>query len=347
VEGVTDLNHTSTLTGLQKALQGSRKNGAVDVIFTKLAVDLQTLDEETVEVEVPAHLAILCEAIGCDAVCIGLFDPGVMTLERVFSARATFSGCNPEVLQGRSLDDLPWLGNCTEHLRLYGINDTSSPESDQQSDAEVFASLHIGAMMLVGFDVRGRKAGFMGFFYGQPQTNWNVEHQLLLKLLSTSFASGLSLLRTAASLAVVEERDALLISTANDGTWDFDAINNVMRYSPRWQAIMGFSQEEIDREAPDWKKLVHVEDLAQVQIKLRSTLPVKVNCLRVYTGCVVAMVNGVGYSVVQKVCLMIRGVCGGWSALKPISPNKKFTKRRCFVRKRVPRLRCSQSATVL
>ncbi|MBT77462.1 MAG: EAL domain-containing protein [Gammaproteobacteria bacterium] len=112
----------------------------------------------------------------------------------------------------------------------------------------------------------------MGFFYGQPQTNWNVEHQLLLKLLSTSFASGLSLLRTAASLAVVEERDALLISTANDGTWDFDAINNVMRYSPRWQAIMGFSQEEIDREAPDWKKLVHVEDLAQVQIKLREHL---------------------------------------------------------------------------
>ncbi len=272
MEGVTDLNHTSTLTGLQKALQGSRKNGAVDVIFTKLAVDLQTLDEETVEVEVPAHLEILCEAIGCDAVCIGLFDPGVMTLERVFSARATFSGCNPEVLQGRSLDDLPWLGNCTEHLRLYGITDTSSPESDQQSDAEVFASLHIGAMMLVGFDVRGRKAGFMGFFYGQPQTNWNVEHQLLLKLLSTSFASGLSLLRTAASLAVVEERDALLISTANDGTWDFDAINNVMRYSPRWQAIMGFSQEEIDREAPDWKKLVHVEDLAQVQIKLREHL---------------------------------------------------------------------------
>jgi len=64
----------------------------------------------------------------------------------------------------------------------------------------------------------------------------------------------------------------LLVCTANDGTWDFDAINNVMHYSPRWRSIMGFTQEEIEREAPDWKKLVHMDDLARVQMKLREHL---------------------------------------------------------------------------
>jgi len=262
----------STLTGLQKALQDSRKNGGVDVAFTKLAIDLQTLAEESAESTLNAHLETLCESIDCDAVCIGLFDPDVTTLERVFAARSAFSACNPEVLQGLSLDSLPWLGNCLEHLRLCSLTDTSEPGPEQQGDAEVFASLHIGAMLVVGFDVRGQKAGFMAFCYGQPQVEWNVEHQLLIKLLSTSFASGLAQLRTAASLADVEERDALLLCTANDGTWDFDAINNVMHYSPRWRAIMGFTQEEIDREAPDWKKLVHMDDLARVQIKLREHL---------------------------------------------------------------------------
>jgi hypothetical protein len=177
VGGDIDLNQSSTLTGLQKALQGSHKTGALDVVVTKLAVDLQTLSEETAETTISACLETLREAIDCDAVCIGLFDPDALTLERVFACRAAFSACNPEVIQGLLLDDLPWLGSHLDHLRLFSIADTTAPGPGQESDAEVFAGLHIGAVMLVGFDVRGHKAGFMAFFYGQPQVNWNVEHQ--------------------------------------------------------------------------------------------------------------------------------------------------------------------------
>ena len=46
VGGDSVLNHSSTLTGLHKALQGSRKSGALDFSAMKLAVDLQTLSEE-------------------------------------------------------------------------------------------------------------------------------------------------------------------------------------------------------------------------------------------------------------------------------------------------------------
>jgi len=266
------LNHSSTFTGLKKALQGTRKNGVLNVDLIKLAVDLQTLGETIDETAIVSYMETLRESIECDAVCIGLFDADATTLENVLAARATFSVCNPEVLQGMSLEDLPWLGSRLEHLRLFSMADTSAPGPGQETDAEVFTGFHIGATMLVGFDVRGRKAGFMAFFYGQPQAEWNVEHQLLIKLLCTSFSSGLAQVRAAASLADVEERDALLISTANDGTWDFDAINNVMNYSPRWRAIMGFTDEDIEREAPDWKKLVHMDDLARVQMKLREHL---------------------------------------------------------------------------
>lgn len=266
------MDHASTLTGLQKALQGGRQAGTLDVVFTKLAVDLQTLRDEDADVTLLAGLETLRESIGVDAVCIGLIDAQGLALYRVLSARATFAACNPEVLQGTALEDLPWLGGALQHLRLVGIADTGRPESGQEHDAAILAGLHIGALLTIGFDVRGQKAGFLAFCYGRPQAEWSVEHQLLIKLCGTSFASGLSQLRTDAGLADLEEREALISRTANDGTWDFDALNNVMHYSPRWCAIMGYSEEEVQREAPDWKKLVHMDDLARVQIKLREHL---------------------------------------------------------------------------
>ena len=53
------MKHSSTLTGIQKALQGSRKSGTLDFVATKLAVDLQTLTEETAETKIPAYLDTL------------------------------------------------------------------------------------------------------------------------------------------------------------------------------------------------------------------------------------------------------------------------------------------------
>ena len=94
------MDHSSTLTSLQKALTGSRTPGGLDVLYTKLAVDLQSLDEATVEPRLQNILETLCEAIECDAVCIALLDVGCEFMEQMYVARSTFSACNPEVLKG-------------------------------------------------------------------------------------------------------------------------------------------------------------------------------------------------------------------------------------------------------
>ena len=41
------INHSSTLTGLQRALHGNRTAGGVDVLYTKVAVDFQNLEQDT------------------------------------------------------------------------------------------------------------------------------------------------------------------------------------------------------------------------------------------------------------------------------------------------------------
>jgi diguanylate cyclase (GGDEF)-like protein/PAS domain S-box-containing protein len=243
------LDHGSTLTSLQKALTGSRTPGGLDVVYTKLAVDLQNLADDDVEARLQNILETLCEAIECDAVCIALLDAAGESMEQMYVARSTFSACNPEVLKGTPLVELPWLDEHLSHMRLLSIADTQAPDPGWEKDAARLVELQIGSAMFVGFEIAGKRAGFLAFFYGQPHDSWSVDHQLLIKLLGTSFASGLNRLRTGKSLAEVEERDALMICTANDGSWDFDALNNVMHFSPRWKAIMGYADDEID-ESP-------------------------------------------------------------------------------------------------
>lgn len=266
------MDHTSTLTGLHQALGGSRTAGGLDVVYTKLAVDLQNLSPDDPAATLNRCVETLRDAVQCDAVCFVLLDDTGTEVESVYAACATFSPCNPAVLQGIALEELPWLQSGLEHLRLQGIADTAAPRPGQEIDAARLAELRMGAFLAVGFQARNRPAGFLALCYGQPQAAWSADHQLLLKLLGSSFAAGLNRLRDEFSLRQLEEREEIMIRTANDGTWDFDAINNVMLFSPRWKAIMGYTDEALAESPPDWRRLVHPDDLAKVQAKLRDHL---------------------------------------------------------------------------
>jgi len=266
------VDYSSTLTGIQASLGGGRSVGGLDVVFTKLAVDLQNLDADFGEASLPRNLEILRDAIDCDSVCVALLDDAGESIRQIFAARSPFSPCNPEVLTGAALADWPWLSGRLAHLRLLGIHDTTDAPHSQSADARQLAQLRIGAVMLVGFHTAGRLAGFIAFCYGQPQPEWSADHQLLIKLLGSSLASGLERLSSVEALKEIAERDELMIRTANDGSWDFDALNNRMTFSPRWQSIMGYTDDDLVNDAPDWQRLVHPDDLARVQIRLREHL---------------------------------------------------------------------------
>ena len=266
------MDRRSALTGSQHTPRGQRPSGGLDLVYTKLAVDLQNLEHESADATVEACLAILRDATGVDAVCLALLDGSSTLIERVFCARDAFAVCNPETLQGSSLDSLPWLRDRLGHLRLTGMADTSDPGQAQQIDAQRFAELRIAAIQCIGFSIDGKPAGFMAFCHGLPQPQWSTDHQLLLKLLGSCAASGIARLRNERRLSLMQEYEQVMIDAANDGTWDFDAVNNVMTFSPRWKAIMGYTDEELDRSRPDWRRLVHPDDLARLQAKLRDHL---------------------------------------------------------------------------
>jgi diguanylate cyclase (GGDEF)-like protein/PAS domain S-box-containing protein len=91
----------------------------------------------------------------------------------------------------------------------------------------------------------------------------------MMKLIGTSLATGLDRMRIDSRLAKLEERTTLSQSAANDGLWDFDVESNEVYFSPRWKAMLGYADEDM-QGSPDWRSLVHPDDLSRVQAAIRD-----------------------------------------------------------------------------
>jgi diguanylate cyclase (GGDEF)-like protein/PAS domain S-box-containing protein len=113
-------------------------------------------------------------------------------------------------------------------------------------------------------------AGMLGLCtdIAQPES-WDVDYHLLLKLIGASLAGGLEKLTQSQRLAHIEERDDVLRSCANDGIWDYDAATRRLKFSPRWKTMLGYAQDELT-DSPEWRDLVHPDDLGRVQSEMRA-----------------------------------------------------------------------------
>jgi diguanylate cyclase (GGDEF)-like protein/PAS domain S-box-containing protein len=198
---------------------------------------------------------------------IALLDGRGEAFESIYAARATFAVCNPEVLQDRRIAEFPWIRQQLGHLKLLEIKDTAIPAPAQTQDAANLAELNIASLLAVGFEIGGVAGGLLGVCSSQPQLNWGANLPLALKLIGASCASGLDRIQLRENLLVLQERDDLVTTTANDGLWDYDVRNNSMYFSPRWRAMLGYSDDDA---IPEWRLLVHPDDMAKVQIQLRE-----------------------------------------------------------------------------
>ncbi len=250
---------------------GERSRGAVDALQTKIAVNVQHLDHHRFREQLSDNIAELPDATGCDAAFLALFGNDLSGIETVLSSNSVFSTCNPEALTGESLDDWPWLGKRLGHLRVIEITDTDAGPLEAAAEMARLAELNIGSALIIGFTIRSEVAGFLALASERPVDKWDVNLHLLMKLIGASLASGLERMRTIDLLEEMEERNALVNMTANDGIWDFDGQSKRIRLSRRWKAMLGYPEDQ-DDVLPDWYRLVHPDDMARVQAKMREHL---------------------------------------------------------------------------
>src|SRR6267154_207552 len=249
--------------------RSERPAPGLDVACTKIAVDFQNLQRANADECIKQNLAILREATSADGAFSAFLGASGSHIESVMVAGGQFAQLHPEGLRGMTLERLPYLAGRTEHLRLSEFRDTAAPRLDQVPDANLLAELSIGAALLVAFRIRGKPAGFLGLLFGLPRATFDVNLQLLLKLLGSSLALGLERVRLSLTLDQLEARSQLGELAANDGLWDFDVEAQETYFSPRWRAMLGYDTVELHRNF-DWRTLVHVEDAQRVQNAIRD-----------------------------------------------------------------------------
>jgi diguanylate cyclase (GGDEF)-like protein/PAS domain S-box-containing protein len=250
---------------------GGRPSVGLDVLVTKVALDFLSLTSEAGDSCIKRNLDALREASQVDAICIALFDAERRTIERVASATGLLAPFEPQVLKGDVLADrLPYTAEKLAHLRVAEIRDTLTPRPDHAIDAARFAELNVRAALVCGLSLHERVCGFMALCSSQPKPDgWDANLHLMLKLVGASFATGLDRLRAARHLSKLEERNSLSLSSANDGLWDFDVEHNTVYFSPRWRKMLGFDEHD-PNVSPDWRRLVHPDEMARVQAMIRD-----------------------------------------------------------------------------
>jgi len=239
------------------------------MLVTKVAVDFQSLATNHSSPVVRQHLEALRHSADVDAIFVALFDAERTCIEQVVSATSVVAQFNPEVLQGESLDSLPYFRERLEHMRIVELRDTSKPRRELAVEAARFKQIHIGAMLLVGFAVHDEIAGFLALCSNSPRDSWDVNYHLMLKLIGTSYATGIERVSFREQVASLRERNELALPSANDGVWDFDVEHNTAYFSPRWKAMLGYGDDEI-MEWADWRRLIHPDDSTRVQALLRE-----------------------------------------------------------------------------
>jgi diguanylate cyclase (GGDEF)-like protein/PAS domain S-box-containing protein len=240
----------------------------LDVICTKIAVDFQAMTAENAHLTIVANLESLREAARVDTAFHMGLELEAQTFGEIHVARGMLTTGNPEQLGGQPLDVMPWLRSRLAPLRVSELRDTCEPRSDQTEDARAWSHLGIGSVLMIGYCVGGKAAGILGIANALPR-DWDVQLHLLMKLLGSSLASGLERIAIQRQLDDLEERNELALYSANDGLWDFDTLNNRVYLSPRWKAMLGYDENDVG-PAPDWRTLVHSDDMSRVQSAIRD-----------------------------------------------------------------------------
>src|SRR6202051_2055505 len=83
-------------------------------------------------------------------------------------------------------------------------------------------------------------------------------------------ATQLSHKRAQEALRESEERYALAAQGANDGLWDWNLLNDIMYFSPRWKSMLGYQESEIGTKLEDWVDRIHDSDRQRFKDELAA-----------------------------------------------------------------------------
>ena len=96
-------------------------------------------------------------------------------------------------------------------------------------------------------------------------TDFLIKDQLDTAVLERSIRYAVRHHATVTELRKSQERYALAVQGANDGTWDWDLPSGVVYFSSRWKGMLGYADDAIADSPQEWLGRVHPEDVPHVR----------------------------------------------------------------------------------
>jgi PAS domain S-box-containing protein len=78
--------------------------------------------------------------------------------------------------------------------------------------------------------------------------------------------------RSEQALRETEERWKYALDVAGDGVWDVNFETGIVNFSKRWKQMNGYPDDALELRIDGWKRLIHPDDMAEVESKLRAYL---------------------------------------------------------------------------
>ncbi len=103
-------------------------------------------------------------------------------------------------------------------------------------------------------------------------TDFLEKGQLDTALLERSIRYAVGHHATLAELRQSQERYALAVRGANDGTWDWDLPSERVYLSPRWKGMLGYDDEAIGDSVKEWLDRVHPDDVGELRAAVDAHL---------------------------------------------------------------------------
>ena len=76
--------------------------------------------------------------------------------------------------------------------------------------------------------------------------------------------------RAQEALKESEERYALAARGSNDGLWDWNLSTNVVHFSPRWKAMLGYQEAQVGDRPEEWFERIHDADRERVKQEIAA-----------------------------------------------------------------------------
>lgn len=184
------------------------------------------------------------------------------------------AGVEPQIdkLQHLPANLFPWWMARLNAGKIVNIPSVEDLPVAAAAEKEILSDQGILSLLSLPINIHNELFGFIGFDSTRQTKSWQSTEQNILRLTADNLANAIKRGRDVEAMQIGRERLELALSSANLGLWDWNIQSGAIVINDNWATMLGYDPDEIILDVSTWEKLIHPDDLSNVQMELDAHL---------------------------------------------------------------------------